>query len=136
MDKTMEPVPTMSHEYSVILEGARTVPTPCEVIEEETAKKEDDEPEAEVTDEYFKKYILSGKGRDPAEKISEACKVINYRNLLVLIAVGDYTVNKARNIQAVAKKWAMSQKKRTQCRGKTVQKKEKVGYKQGKGRTH
>ena len=73
MDKAMEPVPSMSHEQSVIPEGARTIQTPSEVTEEEAAKREDDEPEAKVTDEYFKKHVLLGKGRDPEEKISEAC---------------------------------------------------------------
>ena len=102
MDKAMEPVPSMSREQSVIPEGARTVQTPSKVIGKEAAEREDDEPEAEVTDEYFKKYVLSGKGRDPEEKISEACKEINYHNLLVLIA------NKARNIQTVTKKWGLS----------------------------
>ena len=53
MDKTMEPVPSTSCEQSVISKGAKTIQTPSEVIEEETAKREDDEPEAEVTDEYF-----------------------------------------------------------------------------------
>ena len=108
MNKAMEPEPSMSHEQSVITEGVRTIPTPSEVMEEEAAKQEDDEPKAEVTDEYFKKYILLGKGRDPEEKISEACKEINYHNLLVLKVVGDYTINKARNIQMVAKKWRLS----------------------------
>ena len=31
-------------------------------------------------DEYFKKYVLSGKGRDPEEMINEACKEVNYQN--------------------------------------------------------
>ena len=69
-------------------EGARPTQTPTEEAREEAAKKEDDELEAEVTDEYFKKYVLLGKGRDPKEKINEACKEINYHNLLVLIAEG------------------------------------------------
>ena len=49
-------------------------------MEEETVEKEEDEPEVEVTDEYFRKYILTGKGKDPEAKINEACKEINYRN--------------------------------------------------------
>ena len=52
--------------------------------------------------------MLSGKGKNPDEKIQEACKEINYRNLVVLIAVGDYIVNQARNIKEVAKKWGLS----------------------------
>ena len=28
--------------------------------------------------EYFKKYMLTGKGKDLEEKIQEACKEINY----------------------------------------------------------
>ena len=48
--------------------------------------------------------MLSGKGKNPKEKIQEACKEINYRNLVVLSAVGDYVVNQAKNIKEVAKK--------------------------------
>ena len=52
--------------------------------------------------------MLSGKGKNPEEKIQEACKEINYRNVVVLIAVGDYVVNQARNIKEVTKKWGLS----------------------------
>ena len=94
-----------------------------------------------MTDEYFKKYVLLGKGRDPEEKISEACKEINYHNLLVLIAAGDYTVNKARNIQMVAKKWglsfstilwAMSKKKEQSVGGRQYGKRKKSATSEGK----
>ena len=67
-------------------------------------EKEDEEN----INEYFKKYVLSSKGKGPEEKIQEACKEINYRNLVVLIAVGDYIVNKTKNIKEVAKKWGLS----------------------------
>ena len=77
-------------------------------MEEETVEKEEDEPKVQVTDEYFKKYILTGKGKDPEEKIDKACKEINYQNLVVLIAVGDYIINKAKNIKEIAKKWGLS----------------------------
>ena len=40
--------------------------------------------------------MLSGKGKNPKEKIQEACKEINYRNLVVLIAVSNYVINQAR----------------------------------------
>ena len=52
--------------------------------------------------------MLSGKGKNPKEKIQEACKEINYRNLVVLIAVGDYVINQARNIKEDTKKWGLS----------------------------
>ena len=52
--------------------------------------------------------MLTGKGKNPEEKVQEACKEINYRNLIVLIAVGDYVVNQARNIKEAAKKWGLS----------------------------
>ena len=71
---------------------------------EEGDEKEDDDTETEVVDEYIRKYILPGKGKDPEEKINAACKKVNYHNLLVVIAVGDYIVNKAKNIQTVVKK--------------------------------
>ena len=41
-------------------------------------------------------------------KVQEACKEINYRNLIVLIAVRDYMANKAKNIKEIAKKWGLS----------------------------
>ena len=78
-----------------------------EAIVEQTME-EDDEPNESTVDEYFQKYMLSGKGKNPEEKIQESCKEINYRNLVVLIAVGDYVVHQARNIKEVAKKWGLS----------------------------
>ena len=79
-----------------------------EAIMEQTTKEGDGKPEKSTVDEYFQKYMLSGKGKNPEEKIQEACKEINYRNLVVLIAVGDYIVNQARNIKEVAKTWGLS----------------------------
>ena len=77
--------------------------------------------------------MLSGKGKNPKEKIQEACKEINYRNLVVLITVGDYVINQTRNIKEVTKKWGLSfsthtegnvQKMRTQCWWKAICQKE------------
>ena len=79
-----------------------------EAIVEWTIEEGDDEPNESSVDEYFQKYMLSGKGKNPEEKIQEACKEINYRNLVVLIAVSDYVVNQARNIKEVTKKWGLS----------------------------
>ena len=84
--------------------------------------------------------MLSGKGKNPEEKIQEACKEINYRNLVVLIAVGDYVMNQARNIKEVAKKWrlsfsaiqrAMSRKQEHSVGRRQYAKKKKVEEKQG-----
>ena len=69
-----------------------------EAIVEWTTEEGDDEPNESSVDEYFRKYMFSGKGKNHEEKIQEACKEINYRNLVVLIAVSDYVVNQARNI--------------------------------------
>ena len=52
--------------------------------------------------------MLTSKGKDQEEKIQEVCKEINYQNLIVLIAVGDYVVNKAKNIKEITKKWGLS----------------------------
>ena len=71
-------------------------------------EEKEDEPDEENVNEYFKKYILTGKGKGPEEKIQEACKEINDQNLVILIAVRDYIVNKARNIKEVTKKWGLS----------------------------
>ena len=43
-----------------------------------TTEEKDDEPKEENVNEYFRKYILTGKGKGPEEKIQEACKEINY----------------------------------------------------------
>ena len=84
--------------------------------------------------------MLSGKEKNPEEKIHEACKEINYRNLVVLIAVSDYVVNQARNIKEVAKKWglsfsaiqrAMSRKREHSVGGRQYAKKKKAVEKQG-----
>ena len=103
-----EPVPGTSAE-----QPAAEAEKPAEELTEEvmielTMEEKDDEPKEENVNEYFKKYILTGKSKGPEEKIQEACKEINYRNLVVLIAVGDYLVNKAKNIKEVAKKWDLS----------------------------
>ena len=81
---------------------------PEEVIAELTTEEKEDEPDEENVNEYFKKYMLTGKGKDPEEKIQEACKEINYRNLIILITVGDYVVNKAKNIKEITRKWGLS----------------------------
>ena len=62
---------------------------PEEVIAEPTAEEKEDEPDEENVNEYFKKYMLTGKGKDLEEKIQEACKEINCWHLIVLITVGD-----------------------------------------------
>ena len=49
-----------------------------------------------------------GKGKDPEEKIQEACIEINYQNLIILIAIRDYVVNQAKNIKEVTRKWGLS----------------------------
>ena len=111
-----------------------------EAIVERTTEEGDDKPNESSVDEYFRKYMLSGKGKNPEEKIQEACKEINYRNLVVLIAVGNYVVNQARNIKEVAKKWglsfspiqrAMSRKREHSIGGRQYAKKRKVIEKQG-----
>ena len=66
-----------------------------EAIAERTTEEGDGKPNESTVDEYFQKYMLSGKGKNPEEKIQEACKEINYRNLVVLIAVDDYIMNQA-----------------------------------------
>ena len=100
----VEPVPGTSQELpDTGAERLAEVP-PEEAIAEPTAQEKEDEPDEENVNEYFKKYMLTSKGKDPEEKIQEACKEINYRNLVVLIAVGDYVVNQAKNIKEVARK--------------------------------
>ena len=90
-------------------EAEKTTEEPTgEAIVEQTTEEGDNKPNKSTVDEYFQKYMLSGKGKNPKEKIQETCKEINYGNLVVFIAVGDYVVNQAKNIKEVAKKWGLS----------------------------
>ena len=102
-----EPVPGTSVEQPAA-EAEKPAEEPTEeVMVEPTAEEKDDEPKEENVNEYFKKDILTGKGKGPKEKIQEVCKEINYQNLVILIAVEDYIINKAKNIKEVAKKWGL-----------------------------
>ena len=104
----IEPIPGTSTERPAAEAEKTTEKLTEEVTVERTTEEGDDELNKGTVDEYFLKYMLSGRGKNPEEKIQEACKEINYRNLVVLIAVGDYVVNQARNIKEVAKKWGLS----------------------------
>ena len=89
----IEPVPGTSTERPTAGAEKPTEKLTEEAIVERTTEGGDGEPNESTVDEYFQKYMLSGKGKNPKEKIQEACKEINYRNLVVLIAVGDYVMN-------------------------------------------
>ena len=104
----IEPVPGTSTEQPAARSEKSTEQTTGEVMEEQIVEKEDDEPSKGSKDKYFQRYMLTGKGKSPEEKVQEACKEINYRNLIVLIAVGYYVVNQARNTKETAKKWGLS----------------------------
>ena len=67
-----EPVPSTSQRLVMPPADTRMEETPSEVTEEEGDEKEDDDAETKVTDGYFKKYVLTGKGKDLEEKINEA----------------------------------------------------------------
>ena len=128
-----EPVPGTSVEPPAA-EAEKPAEEPTEeVMIELTAEKKEDEPEEENVNEYFKKYVLTRKGKGPEEKIQEACKKINYQNLVILIAVGDYIVNKAKNIKEVIQCSPACdvQKERAQCRRQTVHQVKKGSRKAG-----
>ena len=64
-------------------------------------------PETERTDSY-QHYVMSGKGDTPEQKVNKAVKELNYHNMLVVIAVGDKTINNIGSIHTVAEKWGLS----------------------------
>ena len=64
-------------------------------------------PETERTDSY-QHYVMSGKGDTPEQKVNKAVKELNYHNVLVVIAVGDKTINNIGSICTVAEKWGLS----------------------------
>ena len=135
----MEPVPGTSQELPVTGAERPVEVPPEEVIAKPTAQEKEDEPNEENINEYFKNYMLTSKGKDPEEKIQKACKEINYRNLVVLIVVGDYVVNQAMNIKEVARKWgllfsavlrAMSCKREHSIGGRQYAKRKRMAEKQ------
>ena len=109
---TSQEMPVIGDDRQPVPSTSRATPTSSieaqpeensDVIEEPTGREED-EPKADERSEVFNRYALTGKGRNPEEKIQEACKEINYKNLTVLLAVGDYVVNQIKNIKDVARK--------------------------------
>ena len=63
-----EPVPGTSQEPPAAeAEKPAEVP-PEEVIAEPTAEEKEDESKEGNVNEYFKKYVLTGKGKGPEEK--------------------------------------------------------------------
>ena len=72
-----EPVSGTSQELPAAKAERPAEVPPEEVIVEPTAEGKEDEPDEENVNEYFKKYMLTGKGKD-LEKIQEASKEINY----------------------------------------------------------
>ena len=73
-----EPVPGTSTEQP-IAEAEKPVEEPMEeAMVELTPGEKDDEPQEESVSEYFRRYVLTRKGKSPEDKIQEACKEINY----------------------------------------------------------
>ena len=56
----------------------------------------------------YNRYVLSGKGETPKQKVNEVVKDINYHNMVVVITVGDITINNVGSICTVAEKWELS----------------------------
>ena len=65
--------------------------------------EEEPSQEAERTNSY-QHYVMSGKGDTPEQKVNKAVKELNYHNMLVVIAVGDKTIDNIRSICTVAEK--------------------------------
>ena len=51
---------------------------------------------------------MSGKGDTPEQKVNEAVKKLKYHNILVVIAVGNKTINNIGSICTMAGKWGLS----------------------------
>ena len=89
-------------------------------LEEEIDIEKDTETSKRVTEttgetgikpekvEQYNRYVLSGKGGTPEQKVNEVLKDINYHNMVVVIAVGDRTINNVGSIHTVAEKWGLS----------------------------
>ena len=71
-----------------------------------TKPEKEPSPEAERTDSN-QRYVMSGKGDTPEQKVNKVVKELNYHNMLVVIAVGDKTINNIGSIRTVAEKWGL-----------------------------
>ena len=69
----IEPVPGTSTERLAAGAEKTTEKLMEEMIVEQTTEEGDDKPNKSTVDEYFRKYMLSRKGKNPEEKIQEAC---------------------------------------------------------------
>ena len=56
----------------------------------------------------YNRYVISGKEETPKQKVNEAVKDINYHNMVVVIVVGERTINNVGSICTVAEKWGLS----------------------------
>ena len=76
MEKTVEaePVPGTSVEQPAAEAEKPVEELTEEVMVEPTVEEKDDEPKEENVNEYFRKYILTRKGKGPKEKLQQACK--------------------------------------------------------------
>ena len=74
----IEPVPGTSTDCLTAGAEKPTEEPTGEARVEWTMEEGDGKPDKSTVDEYFQKYMLSGKGKNPEEKIQEACKQINY----------------------------------------------------------
>ena len=63
-------------------------------------------PEKEQTNSY-QRYVMTGKGDTPEQKVNEAVKELNYHNMLVVIVVRDKIINNIGSIHTVAEKWGL-----------------------------
>ena len=74
----VKPMPGTSAEQPAAA-AEKPVEEPTEeAMMESTMEEKDDGPKEENVNEYFRKYILTRKGKGPKENIQEACKEINY----------------------------------------------------------
>ena len=69
-----EPIPGTSTEQ-LAAEAEKPVEEPTEeAMVELTPEKKEDEPKEESVSEYSRRYVLTGKGKSPEDKIQGACK--------------------------------------------------------------
>ena len=79
----------------------------AEVSGKTTEPEKEPSPDAERTNSY-QHYVMSGKGDTPEQKVNKVVKELNYHNMLVVIAVGEKTINNIGSIRTVAEKWGLS----------------------------
>ena len=109
----MQEVPQVPEPQVTPMTPKRAETEKVDLEKDVEASRKTTEPEKELSPEVkradsYQCYVMSGRGDTPEQKVNKAVKKLNYHNMLVVITVGDKTINNIRSIHTVTEKWGLS----------------------------